>query len=113
MSGTPDGECRSLAVLHSRIDYFGIDNFFCPLSDIVHTPYPFHLAIRLKLLGDVFLLYHMFYKLRKHFFCLLVDFSKVGVQLAAKKQGCIYGIAVFTEIPTPFLAPNANRSGLW
>lgn len=83
------------------------------MSDIVHTPYPFHLAIRLKLLGDVFLLYHMFYKLRKHFFCLLVDFSKVGVQLAAKKQGCIYGIAVFTEIPTPFLAPNANRSGLW
>lgn len=83
------------------------------IPNVIHLFYPFHLIFSFELLRDTLLLCHLFYKLRKHFFCLLVDFSKVGVQLAAKKQGCIYGIAVFTEIPTPFLAPNANRSGLW
>ena len=72
----------STGFLMSGVNQLVIDNFLCPVSGAVHLPDPFHLIIRFKLLGDTVLCRHLFYKLRKHSFCLFVNFGQVVVQFA-------------------------------
>ena len=52
---------------------------FCRyVTDIVHSPNPFHLIFRLKLLRYTLTICHLLYQPKKYFLYLPVDFGKMG-----------------------------------
>ena len=86
-----------------------INDFFNSIPNAIHLFYPFHLIFSIELLRDTLLLCHLFYKLRKHFFCLLVNIGKVAVQTATEQQAGIAGLAIFFDVPQMPLTPQADR----
>ena len=50
----------------------------------IHPPGPAHLIICFKLLCNTLLGYHLFYKLTKHIFRLLIDVGQATIQLPAE-----------------------------
>ena len=69
---------------------------------------PFHLIFGFELLCNTLLFSHLIYKLKKHTFSLLVDFSEVGLQLSTKKQGSIERFSMLSQILLSPLAPYAD-----
>ena len=64
-------------------DQLLVDDFSCLLSDSIHSSLPFHLVSGFECFRDAVTLGKLFYQLRKHFFCLLVDVCKVVIHLTA------------------------------
>lgn len=60
---------------------FCIYNLCDPIFNIIYTTKPFYLIAFFELFGYTLLFCHLFYKQKKYFFCLLVNFSKITVQL--------------------------------
>ena len=57
-------------------------NFCCSTPDTVHSLYPQHLILNLKLLRDALMYGKQFYQLKKHGLRLLVQIGKITIQLA-------------------------------
>lgn len=88
---------------------FVIYNFHRSITNIVHFLYPQHLIFRFKLFSYALTLCHLFYQSKKHFLCLLVNVSKIAVQLATCEQGSIDCSFMLPQIAFVPLPPYADR----
>lgn len=91
------------------VNEIGIDNFFCSAPNIIHCPYPRHLVDCFKLFRYTLTLCHLLYQPRKHFLCLLINISKITVQLARCKQISVKDTLMLFDISQMALSPNADR----
>ena len=78
------------------------------VTDIVHSPNPFHLIFRLKLLRYSFTFRYLLYQLRKHVLCLPVNFGKMSVQLSACQQVHINNFMALFQISCVSLSPYSD-----
>ena len=67
------------------VDQIIIHHLHCPFSDVVHSLYPQHLILGFQFLGDALTGGHLFYQLKEHILCLLVQIGKITVQLMSDK----------------------------
>ena len=75
-----------------------VDNFGGAVTDVVHPADPFELVVDFKLFGDALAGFHLVYQLRKHFFCLGIDFGEVVVEVAVDRQ---FGVQPLPEHLSP------------
>ena len=87
---------------------FVVDDFGGAVADVVHPADPFELVIDFKLFGDALIGFHLIDQLRKHFFCLSVDFGKVVVESAAYHQFGVQKFLVFADVGEIAFAPDAD-----
>ena len=85
-----------------------VEDFGGARADVVHPAYPFHLVIRFELFSDALIGFHLVYQLRKHFFCLFVDFGKVVVESAAYHQFGVQEFLVLADVGEIAFAPDAD-----
>ena len=78
------------------------------MSDVVHTAHPFELVICFELFDDAFAVLHLIYQLRKHFFCLFVDFGEVDVEGAVDCQFGMQKILVLADVGEIAFTPDAD-----
>ena len=82
------------------VDYFG-----GAVADVVHSAHPLHLVICFELFGDALIDFHLIYQLRKHFFCLPIDFGKVIVEGAVDRQFGVQEFLMFADVGEIAFAP--------
>ena len=74
-------------------------------------------GISYTLHGDYYLpdltLCHLFYEPKEHFFCLLVDVSKVAAELASGQQIEVQSLSVLFDIPQVSLPVYADFSAFF
>ncbi len=90
------------------VDNLGVYNFHSPVADVVHPADPRHWIVGFQCLRDAFRLGYLFYQPRKHFLCLLVNVSKITIQLATGEQRGIQRLAVGFEIASVPLPPDTD-----
>ena len=78
------------------------------MADVVHPAAPFELVIDLKLFGDALVGFHLIDQLRKHFFCLSVDFGEVVVEGAVDHQFGVQKFLMFADVGEIAFAPDAD-----
>ena len=97
-------ECRSFF----SVNQFVVDDFGCPVSDVVHPPDPYHLFSCLEFFRHALTHRHLFYQPGKQFLSLSVNVGKVAVQLAIGEQIVIQNtVMLFQVLPAP-LSLNAD-----
>ena len=52
----------------------------CPITDVIHGSNPCHLVAAFEFLGDTFLFGKLFYQLKIHLICLLINLLQIRVQ---------------------------------
>ena len=82
-----------------------VDDFGGAVADVVHPAHPFHLVICFELFGDALAGFHLSYQLRKHFFCLGVDFGEVVIESAVDRQLGVQEFLVFADVGEIAFAP--------
>ena len=87
------------------VDSIIIDDLHCRFTDCVHSLRPKHLLLHFELFGDTVLFSNVLYQPREHFFRLLVQISKVVVELAACQQFGVNGLVVLFQILQMPLSP--------
>jgi hypothetical protein len=76
------------------------------VADIVHHADPRHLIAAFQLFGDTFLFGELFYKLKSHFFRLLIDLSQIRVQRPVHSHNVNGCRTVFFQVLIVALTPN-------
>ena len=106
-----EGREYQISCPHSLLlveNYIVVHDFCCFASDVIHLCNPFHLIIRLQLFRHTFTLCHLLYQPGKHFLCLLVNVSKVTIQITACEQSSIGRSFMFFQIAFVSLSPYAD-----
>ena len=92
------------------INQIVVHNLHSSIPNVVHSLYPQHLILDLKLFCDAFTGRHLLNQLKKHCLGLLVQIGKLSVQRAGDLQLCVQCLAVLPEIPQMPLTPSADRT---
>ena len=71
---------------------------YSPIPDVIHPLYPQHLILGLELFRNALTNGRLFYQLKEHILCLLVQIGKITVQLAGALQLRVQRLAVLPEI---------------
>ena len=94
------------------INQIVVHNLHSSIPNVVHSLYPQHLILCFKLFGDALTGGHLFYQLKEHILCPLVQIGKISVQLVSDLQLCVQCLAVLPEIPQMPLTPSADGLGV-
>ena len=71
---------------------------YSPIPDVIHPLYQQHLILGLALFRNALTNGRLFYQLKEHILCLLVQIGKITVQLAGELQLRVQRLAVLPEI---------------
>ena len=85
-----------------------IHDLSCPIPNVCHLLHPEHLILRLELFRNALTGGHLFYQLKEHTLCPLVQIGKITIQLAGGQQLRIERLSVLPEKPLVPLSPNAD-----
>ena len=77
--------------------------------DVIHSTNPLHSVFGLELFGDSLGLLHLLYQDFHSFLCLLINFGKIAVQLAAGQQLRVDDLPVLLQVAPVPLPPEPNR----
>ena len=86
------------------INQIVVHNLHSSIPNVVHSLYPQHLILDLKLFCDAFTGCHLLNQLKKHCLGLLVQIGKISVQRAGGQQLRVQRLTVLPEIPQMPLA---------
>ena len=90
------------------INQIVVHNLHSSIPNVVHSLYPQHLILDLKLFCDAFTGRHLLNQLKKHRFSLFIQIGKITVQLAGDLQLRVQRFAVLQEKPQMPLPPYAD-----
>ena len=83
-------------------------DLYCPIPDVVHSPYPQHLIMSFKLLGHTLTLRHLFRQQEQLLLCLLVYAGKVAVLPIVGQQLRVQSITLLFDVSQMPLPPNSD-----